>query len=294
VPGASPSDFGAAITWGDGISTLSTTVIADGQGRFDVLGTHTYVNVGTYTFHVQVTDRNGAIANASNTATVKAEENPEAASLVLTTIRDVVDQFDDLTSLREAIAYANSHPGPDTITFDPSAFGTTARTIVLTGGPLVLTDPATTTIVGLGANLLTFKGTGQGPVFDIEGGSSALSGMTITGGNGELGGGLLNAGGTVSLNRVVVRGNGAVIGGGLYNDGMATLNHVVIRGNRAKVGGGLYNDGTATSTNVLIHNNRAKVGSRLVNTRRAFFHWRQAPVDRPKHARISIGASVRT
>ena len=76
---------------------------------------------------------------------------------MLTTARDVVDQFDNLTSLREAIAYANSHPGPDTITFDPSAFGKTPQTIVLTGGPLVLTDPATTTIVGPGVKRLTIR-----------------------------------------------------------------------------------------------------------------------------------------
>jgi hypothetical protein len=127
-------------------------------------------------------DGNGAIVNASSTATVKAEENPEAASLVLTTTRDVVDQFDNLTSLREAVTYANSHPGPDPITFDASVFGNTRQTIVLTGGPLVLTDPATTTIIGPGANKLTISGGGKSRIFDIQGGSVALSGMTITGG----------------------------------------------------------------------------------------------------------------
>jgi hypothetical protein len=293
-PTAGPSEFTAGIDWGDGITTSNTTVIANGEGHFDVLGTHTYVNAGNYTFQVQITDIDGAVAKATSSAAVNAKKSSEAPSLVLTTARDVVDQFDNLTSLREAIAYANSHPGPDTITFDPSVFGKTPRTIVLTGGPLVLTDPATTTIVGPGDNLLTFKGTGQGPVFDIEGGSVALSGVTIAGGNGKLGGGLLNEGGTVSLNHVVVRDNGAVIGGGLYNDGMVTLNHVVIRGNRAKLGGGLYNDGTATLTNVLIHGNRARVSSRLFNTRQAIIHWRRAPVDRPRQARISIDTSVRT
>jgi fibronectin-binding autotransporter adhesin len=213
--------------------------------------------------------------------------NTELKSLKLTTSRDVVDQFDSLTSLREAIAYANSHPGPDTITFDPPVFGTTPRTIVLTGGPLVLTDPATTTIVGPGANLLTFKGAGQGPAFDIRGGSVALSGMTITGGNGRLGVGLLNAGGAVSLKGVLVRGNRALVGG-VANFGTMSLTRVVIRGNRAMVGGGLYNDGRATLTNVLIHENRARVGSGLFNTRRAIFHWRRALVDRPRQARISI------
>ena len=186
-PSASPSDFGAAIDWGDGITTSSTTVIADGQGRFDVLGTHTYVDAGNYTFRVQVTDSNEAVAKAASTATVTAKKNTEVPSLVLTTTLDVVDNVDNLTSLREAIAYANSHPGPDTITFDPSVFGKTQRTIVLTGGPLVLTDPATTTIVGPGAKRLTISGGGKSRVFDIRGGSVALSGVTITGGSANRG-----------------------------------------------------------------------------------------------------------
>ena len=147
-PNAGPSDFVAAIAWGDGITTSSTTVIADGQGRFDVLGTHTYVDAGTYTFSVQVTDNSGASATATSTATVTAHANTEAPSPVLTTHRDVVDAFDDLTSLQAAIVYANSHPGPDIITFDPLPSGKAPRTIKLTGGPLVLTDPATTTIIG--------------------------------------------------------------------------------------------------------------------------------------------------
>ncbi len=292
-PSASPSEFTAGIDWGDGITTASTTVIADGEGRFDVLGTHTYVSAGNYTFHVQVADINGADAKATSSATVTAKKTTESPSLVLKTTRDVVDNVDNLTSLREAIAYANSHPGPDTITFDPSVFGKTPRTIVLTGGPLVLTDPATTTIIGPGAKRLTINGAGRSRVFDVQGGSVALSGMTITGGNGKLGGGLLNAGGTVSLNRVVVRGNRALVGG-VANFGTMSLTRVVIRGNHALVGGGLYNDGTATLTNVLIHGNRARVGSRLFNTRRAIIHWRRAPVDRPRQARISIEPHERT
>jgi hypothetical protein len=78
------------------------------------------------------------------------------------------------------------------------------------------------------------------------------------------------------------------------NFGTMSLTRVVIRGNHALVGGGLYNNGTATLTNVLIHGIRARVGSRLFNTRRAIIHWRRAPVDRPRQARISIEPHERT
>ena len=67
--------------------------------------------------------------------------------------------------LRAAIAYANSHPGPDTIIFDPAVFERKHRTIRIVGGPLVVTDPATTTIIGPGARLLTLKGNGRSGVF---------------------------------------------------------------------------------------------------------------------------------
>jgi parallel beta-helix repeat protein len=252
-PNASPGDFVAAITWGDGITTASTTVSALGPGRFEVLGTHTYVDAGTYTFRVQVTDNSDASAAASSTATVAANASTETPSLVLTTYRDVVDAFDGLTSLREAIAYANSHPGPDTIRFDPAVFGKSPRTIKLTGGPLVLSDKATTTIIGPGARLLCLKGDGKSRVFDIRGGSLALEGVTITGGRALRGGGVRNDGGRLALD------------------------HVAIRGNRARVGGGLYNAGTATLTRVVLRGNRALVGSGLFNTRRAILAWRRAP-----------------
>src|SRR5262249_1076169 len=159
-----------------------------------------------------------------------------AASLVLTTTRDVVDQFDDLTSLREAIAYANSHPGPDTITFDASFLGKARRTIVLTGGPLVLTDPATTTIIAPGATRLMLSGGGKRRVFDIRGGSLALSGVTVTGGSADLGGGVRNRAGDLALSNVVIRGNQAFVGGGLFNTGRITVSGVTITSNRALIG----------------------------------------------------------
>ncbi len=269
-PNAGPSDFAAAIDWGDGITTSSTTVIADGQGRFDILGTHTYVDAATYTFHVQVTDSNGAVAKAAGTATVSAKKNTEVPSLVLTTTGDVLDNVDNLTSLREAIAYANSHPGPDTITFDPSVFAKTRQTIVLTGGPLVLTDPATTTIVGPGAKRLTISGGGKSGVFDIEGGSLALSGVTIANGNADLGAGLRNERGRLVLTNVVIQGNRAIVGGGLFNDGRTTLSGVTIKGNRALLGSGSF------------------------NTIRARLHWRRPLLAHQPRTRVSIPAQERT
>jgi hypothetical protein len=73
---ASPNDFTAAIDWGDGITTPSTTVTAAGPGTFDVLGTHTYLAAGTYPFSVQVTDNKGRKVTTTGTATVASAKLP--------------------------------------------------------------------------------------------------------------------------------------------------------------------------------------------------------------------------
>jgi hypothetical protein len=158
----------------------------------------------------------------------------------------VVKVTDGLTGLRQAIAYANSHRGPETIILGRPAVDSTPEVITLTGGPLVVTDPATVTIIGPGANLLTLSGGGKSRVFDIEGGSLALSGVTIRDGSAVRGGGIWNDDGTLSLTDVVISGNRARVGGGLYNEGRTTLSGVVIEGNRAPVGPELFNARAAT------------------------------------------------
>ena len=73
-----------------------------------------------------------------------------------------------------------------------------------------------------GAYRLTVSGNGSGRVFDIQAGSAAISGLTITGGVADDGGGLRNAGGTLALTDCTVSGNSATgSGGGLYSGGRA-------------------------------------------------------------------------
>jgi hypothetical protein len=73
-PAAAPAQFTAKIIWGDGYES-DTTVIGVGQGAFEVLGTHTYVDAGSYTFRVDVTGSGSDSGMASGTATV-TEEGP--------------------------------------------------------------------------------------------------------------------------------------------------------------------------------------------------------------------------
>jgi hypothetical protein len=238
--------------------SATTAVIAGGTAGVNATANNT---MGTYT----VTASAAGAGSASFALT-----NIESSSLVVTTTRDVVDQVDGLTSLREAIAYANSHPGPDTITFNPAVISPRPVTIRLTGGPLVLADPATTTIIGPGAKRLTISGGLKSRVFDVRGGSVALSGLTITGGRADLGGGVRNRAGDLALSNVVIRGNRAFVGGGLFNTGRVTVSGVTIKNNHALIGGNVF------------------------NSTRATLHWQRVRAVHQGRARVSSGSQERT
>jgi hypothetical protein len=149
-------------------------------------------------------------------------------------------------TLRWAINQANGSKQAETIVFGPRFDA--PQTIRLAGGPLTLTDPATVTISGPGANLLTLSGHKASRVFRIEGGSLALDGVTITGGRANRGGAIRNDGGALWLDHVVIRGNRAQIGGALFNNGRATLTDVVMHGNTARVGSEVFSTRNATLT----------------------------------------------
>jgi Ca2+-binding RTX toxin-like protein len=153
----------------------------------------------------------------------------------VTTAVDVVNPTDGLTSLREAIACANSHPGPDTIILDPAVFGSKRRTITLKGGPLVVTDPATTTIIGPGASLLAISGGGN----DIVVAGDGLNTVTLGDGNHHVLAGDGKGNDHVLLGNgsdVIVAGNGAdLVVGGLGE-------HTILVGN----GNDILIDGSAT------------------------------------------------
>jgi hypothetical protein len=68
-PNAPLSDLTASITWGDG-HTSAATLVAKGNGIFDVRGTNTYLKIGQYTIQASVTDVGGSKAQFQSTATV--------------------------------------------------------------------------------------------------------------------------------------------------------------------------------------------------------------------------------
>ena len=74
-PGAGADDFSAQIHWGDGSSTAGTVAAAQGGG-FDVTGTHTYSDAGSYAVTAAITDVGGSTATAHSTAQIAATASP--------------------------------------------------------------------------------------------------------------------------------------------------------------------------------------------------------------------------
>jgi CSLREA domain-containing protein len=200
-------------------------------------------------------------------------------SLVVTTMADEDNGTSDPTvgsgtSLREAIHYANMHPGPDVITFDPTVFAT-PQTITLTLGEIVITDSLTVNSPAVG---LTISGNNASRIFDINDGDSAttidvaIAGLTFV--NGHSGGAFLGGGAISNAEDLTLTGStlarslalggadgGALDGGGaLLNTGTATLTDCTLSSNLAfsAAGGGIFNAGTMALTRCTFSNNEAE------------------------------------
>src|SRR5262249_7923295 len=112
-----------------------------GSATYATSGTSSSVNFGliaegTHTVYARILDKDGGSTSYSAPLGVL----PLSAALTITSTLD----DGSVGTLRWAVGNANSHPGPDTIVFDPGMFGT-PQTITLTGGQFVLSDTATTT-----------------------------------------------------------------------------------------------------------------------------------------------------
>jgi CSLREA domain-containing protein len=157
-------------------------------------------------------------------------------------------------TLREAINAANAASAASTITFAANVTGS----ITLSLGSLNVNR--STTIIGPGARLLSVNGNASYRIFYFSGGTSAISGLTITNGAviGPPGGAVTAAPaifnqGTLTVNDCTISGNqargsdftgsggvdgGTVEGGAIANSGTLTLNRCTLSGNSATGGRG--------------------------------------------------------
>ena len=219
------------------------------------------------------TDANGNqrdvdIAGLYNGGTVDAGafelqiDELEAPSLVVTTTEDVVNALDGLTSLREAVAYAEELQGADTITFDEDVFGGGGTIYLGDNGQLELTSDITVIgdVDGDGTSDVTLDASGSSRVLLVSGGRAAIDGLTIVGGYADQGGGIqINSGAYLSVDNSTVAGNHATDGGGIWNRGTLTLTNSTVSDNTAEFGGGILNEfaGAATLVSATITGNYA-------------------------------------
>jgi hypothetical protein len=70
--GKTACSFTASINWGDGSGATPGTVVANGSGGFNIIGTHTYALTGPYNVNVQIADDSGNFAAITSAATVSS------------------------------------------------------------------------------------------------------------------------------------------------------------------------------------------------------------------------------
>ena len=186
--------------------------------------------------------------------------NNLGASTIITvnSIADVVDNSDGMTTLREAINFANADTGDDVIVFDRGLFST-QQTISLSLGELDITHNLS--IIAprdslTGEDLVTVSGNNATRVFEIGSGATVtLSGLVIADGKvtSDDGGGIKNSG-TLTLDNSIVRGGSARSGGGIYNyNGRLEVSNSTLSSN---TGSGIYNyNGTLEVSNSTLSSN---------------------------------------
>jgi len=199
--------------------------------------------------------------------TTSAKTVYATTTFVVTKTADTNDGACDADcSLREAIIAANATPGDDIITL-PS--GTYTLSIAGTDEDLAATGDldiaSNLTINGAGARTTIVNGGGIDRVFHITGAFTVtLVNLTISGGNyfvptTSKGGGIFNAGGTLTLTSVTVESNTAFLGGGIYDlNGTLMISNSTIGNNSAVNGGGISSSGTLTILNSTVSGNSSE------------------------------------
>lgn len=170
---------------------------------------------GTFTFTVGASNLPGT---GSRQYTLNIAPKPQP---VVDTLDDNfdVDYSAGRTSLREAIDLVHRGLATGPVSFAPGLTGT----ISLGLGPLSVVGNVI--IQGPGAGSLTIDAAGRSRVFEIQGPlgtETRISGLTVTGGSADFGGGILNYAAKLSLGDLVVNGN---TGGGICSS-MADLSIV--------------------------------------------------------------------
>ena len=198
----------------------------------------------------------------------------ETPSTVVTTELDVVNAYDGLISLREALRYADSGA---TITFSNLLQGKTikldSQSGELTARQSITIDASNLRDATTSAPGLTISGRGLSRILNVYQSATSpvdveINGIKLTNGCATLGGAIFNYGASLSLNDCIICDNEAEVGGGVNScGGETTLTNCTITDNTAEnFGGAVYcSNGATTLVNCSVINNTANDGGAIYN-----------------------------
>ncbi len=182
------------------------------------------------------------------------------------TVTTIVDGFDGVCdahcSLRDAIYAANSNSDPSIIILPAGTYALTEVGYDDSGvsGDLDIREDAIISGAGAEQTLIDAQALTDERIFDVQNGAEVtISGLTVSYGHGNLGGGVSCYNSTLTLNSVIIRFNvSSSYGGGIYSDNCAlTLDNTLVTINSAADGGGgiyLYDSEVEISESSIINN----------------------------------------
>ncbi len=182
------------------------------------------------------------------------------------TVTTIVDGFDGVCdahcSLRDAIYTANSNSDPSTIILPAGTYALTQVGYDDTGisGDLDIREDVIISGAGAEQTLIDAQAFTDERIFDVQNGAEVtISGLTVSYGHGNLGGGVSCNNSTLTLNSVIIRFNvSSSYGGGIYSDNCAlTLDNTLVTINSAADGGGgiyLYDSEVAINESIITGN----------------------------------------
>ena len=250
----------------NGISLDSTSGVLGGTPGANTQGT----------YNITITASNGISPNATQSFNLVVKEAP---SLTVTTINDTVDSSDGVTSLREALIYAQSSGGPQTITFANTLAG---QTVTLSSAwsnnssyestsALYVTGNITIQGLNFGVTLAVDSSVQRRHFFVDGAGSLTLSNLTLSGGkaltSGYAYGGSIWSFGNLTIHNCTFTGNTSNQEGGAIqcwgDSPSVSIDNSTISGNTSNGIGGAMDIGAATMTlrYVTMTNNTSPAGS---------------------------------
>ena len=243
---ATDANAGDTLTYAKASNPANGSVALNSDGTFTYTPNAAYRGPDSFTFVANDGKVNSSPATVSITVT-------EALSLVVTTLADDSTNTDGLTSLREAINFANS-----TAT-------TTAQTISFD----------VTGTIRLNSTLPSIADAGTSGALTIS--NAQMGGVTISGdanNNGTNESGdvrlfVVNSGANLSLDKLTLSGaynaNFASQGGAIYNEGTLAVTNCTFSNNTSGntmdnpgLGGAIASTGTLTVSNSTFSGNRAR------------------------------------